>query len=96
MDIRVYSIGLFERPHFLEKLGADTGGRAFWVHNMDDLPETVDKLGEELRNQYVLGYSTNNRHNDGKYRKVQVELLETIRRMSFNVFWRRGYFAPAD
>ena len=96
MDVRVYSIGLFERPHFLEKLAADTGGRAFWVKAMDDLPETVDKLGEELRNQYVLGYSTNNRQNDGKYRKVRVELLETIRRMSFNVFWRRGYFAPTD
>jgi VWFA-related protein len=96
MDVRVYSIGLFERPRYLEKLGADTGGRAYWVRNIDDLPETVDRLGQELRNQYVLGYSTQNRHNDGKYRKVRVELLETIKRMPLNVFWRRGYFAPAD
>jgi hypothetical protein len=44
----------------------------------------------------VLGYSTQNAINDGKYRKVRVELLETIRRMPLHVFWRRGYFAPPD
>ena len=37
-DVRVYSIGLFERPKFLEKLAADSGGRSYWVHRLEDLP----------------------------------------------------------
>jgi Ca-activated chloride channel homolog len=95
-DVRVFAIGLFERPRFLEKLAADTGGRAFWAHKLEDLPDTIERLSEEFRNQYVLGYSSKNEQKDGKYRKVRVELLESIRRIPLNLFWRRGYFAPPD
>jgi VWFA-related protein len=95
-DVRVYSIGLFDRPRFLEKLAGDSGGQCFWAHKLQDLPETVDRLSREFRNQYVLAYSSNNARNDGKYRRVRVELLETIRRIPLNVLWRRGYYAPPD
>jgi len=95
-DVRVYAIGLFERPHFLERLAMDTGGRTFWAHNMEELPATVERLSREFRSQYVLGYAPKNEQKDGKYRKVRVELMETIGRMTFNVFWKRGYYAPAD
>jgi hypothetical protein len=54
----------------------------------------VDKLSQEIRSQYVLGYSSNNEHNDGKYRKVMVAVKEALRELRFNVFWRRGYIAP--
>jgi VWFA-related protein len=95
-DVRIYSIGIFERPRLLEKLAADTGGRAFWARRLEDLPDTVERLSREFRSVYVLGYSSTNQQNDGKYRKVRVELLETIKRIPLNVFWRRGYFAPPD
>jgi VWFA-related protein len=95
-DVRIYAIGLFERPRFLEKLAADTGGRAYWAHKLEDLPATVERLSQEFRNQYVLGYSSKNEQKDGKYRKVRVELLESIRRIPLNLFWRRGYYAPPD
>jgi len=95
-DVRVYSIGLFERPHFLEKLAMDTGGRAIWAHKLQDLPEVVDKLSRDFRNQYVLGYSPAERPKDGKYHSVRVEIVNTIKLMHLNVFWRRGYFAPPE
>lgn len=95
-NVRVYSIGLFERPKFLERLAADSGGSSVWAHHLKDLPEAVEKLARNFRNQYVLAYSSNNESNDGKYRKVRVELLESIRRMPLYVFWKRGYFAPED
>jgi Ca-activated chloride channel family protein len=95
-DVRVYSIGLFERPRFLEKLSADSGGRSYWVHKLDELPDEVDQLSRDLRNQYVLGYSPNNGQKDGKYHALRVELMETIKRMPLHVFWRRGYYAPGE
>jgi VWFA-related protein len=95
-DVRVYSIGIFERPEFLEKLGMDSGGRAFWAHKLKDLPDVVEKLSRDLRNQYVLGYSPGQRPRDGKYRKVRVEVVDAIKHMPLNVFWRRGYFSPGD
>jgi Ca-activated chloride channel family protein len=95
-DLRVYSIGLFERARLLDQMAADSGGSAFYVHKLDELPQTVDRLSQEFRNQYVLGYSSKNQQRDGKYRKVRVELLETIGRIPFNVSWRRGYYAPPE
>src|SRR5256885_5592375 len=41
-DVRIYAIGLFERPQFLEKLAALTGGETFWAHHLNDLPDAVD------------------------------------------------------
>jgi len=95
-DIRVYSIGIFERSRLLENLAADTGSRAFRIHRLEDLPKTIEQLSRELRTEYVLGYSSNNLQKDGKYRKVRVEVMESPRRLPLNIFWRRGYFAPAD
>ena len=95
-DVRIYSIGLFERSHFLEQLGMDSGGRAFAVHKLENLPEIVNKLSRDFRNQYVLGYYPKEAQNDGKYRRVRVEMIETIKKMPLNVFWRRGYYSPAE
>lgn len=95
-DVRVYSIGLFERPRFLEKLAADSGGRSYWVHKLDELPDEVEQLSRDLRNQYVLGYSSQTAQKDGKYHALRVELMETIKRMPLHVFWRRGYYSPGQ
>jgi VWFA-related protein len=95
-DVRVYSIGIFERPRLLEDLAADSGGRAFWVHKLKDLPDMVERLARELRSEYMLGYFSTNGQNDGKFRKVRVELVETLQRIPFSLFWRGGYYAPTD
>lgn len=95
-DVNVYSIGMFERPRFLEKLAMDTGGRAIWAHKLQDLPEVVEKLSRDFRNQYVLSYSPEEQLNDGKYHNIRVEIIKTIKLMPLNVFWRRGYLAPSE
>jgi VWFA-related protein len=95
-DVRVYAVGLFERPKFLEKLAALTGGEALWAHSLKELPDAIDRISREFRNQYMIGYSSNNPQNDGKYRKVRVELTESPLRKALHLFWRRGYFAPPE
>lgn len=95
-DVRAYSIGLFERPRFLEKLAAQTGGQAVWAHSLKDLPNAIERISREFRNQYMIGYSSNNPQNDGKYRKVKVELIESPFHKALHLFWRRGYFAPPE
>ena len=92
-DVRIYSIGLYERPDYLAKLGMDSGGKAYWAHSLDDLPKTVERLSRDFRNQYVLGYEPQDPHNDGKFRQVRVQILKTIEGMPLNVFWRHGYFS---
>ena len=92
-DVRVYAIGLFDRPKFLEKIATLTGGETFWAHKLEDLPDAIAKLSRALRNQYVLGYSPNTPKNDGKYRKIRVELAHPFT-VPLRILWRRGYYAP--
>jgi Ca-activated chloride channel family protein len=92
-DVRIFAIGIFERPRFLEKLAAESGGKAYWAHKLSDLPGVIDRLSTEIRSNYVLGYSSNHLQNDGKYRRVTVELLRTML-APLRVSWRHGYYAP--
>ena len=95
-DVRIYAIGLFERPRFLEKLAIETGGRAYLAHTLKDLPEAVERISTELRNQYTLGYYSSYPRNDGKYRNVKVAVTPPPPLKSLNIQWRHGYYAPVD
>ena len=92
-DVRVYAIGLFERPKFLEKLADETGGGVIWVRNLNDLPDAMDRLSAQIRNEYSLGYYSDHAQNDGKYHKVKIEVKPPDAR-PLQVSWRRGYTAP--
>ena len=95
-DVRIYSIGLLlgmlQGGRFLEKVSEETGGRMIRVRKLDELPEAIDKLSRDLRSQYVLGYYSSNAQNDGRFRRVRVQVNHTTVRAS----WRRGYYAPMN
>ena len=95
-DSRIFAIGLFTRSKPLQQLAEETGGRLLEAHNIEELPELVQKLSTEIRSQYMLGYSSHNPENDGRYRKVKVELRPAPELPPLHVSWRRGYRAPGD
>jgi Ca-activated chloride channel homolog len=108
-DVQIYAIGIFEPvtgrgrtaeefsgPGLLTELSEQTGGRHFTVDNLAELPDVAAKIGIELRNQYVLGYTPKNTARDGKYRKVQVKLVKTTGLPPLRAMFRTGYYAPAQ
>ena len=90
----LFAIGLFERAHFLEKMAEETGGRVIWVHKIAQLPEAIERLSLEIRNQYVVSYFSDHAANDGRYHKVRVEVQPPPALAPVRVSWRRGYTAP--
>ena len=81
----------FEDGRFLRQLSGETGGSYAFGDNLQQLDELYDKLLEELFSQYTLGYVSTNTKQDGKYRKIKVEVdLEDVK-----VRARRGYYGPA-
>ncbi len=93
-DVRVYAIGLFQRPEFLEKIAGETGGRAIWVHRMSELPEAIQALSRQIRSEYVIGYMSHRPENDGRYHKVRVEVeAPGVARLPIRTAWRHGYLA---
>jgi Ca-activated chloride channel family protein len=85
-DVQIYAIGIFEAqpcnmspeechgPALLSELTQMTGGRAFAVNQLGQLPDIATKISMELRNQYVVGYRPSNRAHDGKWRKIKVKM----------------------
>ncbi len=95
-DVRVYAIGLFTRARCLERMAQETGGRMITVHNLAELPAAMEKLSLEMRNLYTVGYFPANANNDGRYRKVRVEVRPPAGAPPVRVSWRRGYIVPND
>lgn len=106
-DVQIYAIGIFEPasargrtaeelsgPSLLSEVAEQTGGRHFPVENLNELPDIAAKIGIELRNQYILGYTPSNQERDGKYRRVQVKLVQPRGLPPLKPFWRLGYYAP--
>lgn len=108
-DVQIYAMGVFQSlgvsglskedingARLLSKLAEQTGGRAFSVSDANDLPSVAARIAVELRNQYVLGYRSKNRKNDGKYRKVEVKITPPPGVADLKAHWRLGYYAPAQ
>ncbi len=106
-DVQLYAVGIYDPlgyrnrtseevngPSMLAELTEMTGGRAFPVENLNDLPDIAAKIGMELRNQYVLGYKPGNNDRDGKWRKIKVRLKPPRGLPPLNVYSRAGYYAP--
>jgi Ca-activated chloride channel homolog len=106
-DVQVFAIGIFEGlsargrtpeeaagPGLLNELADQTGGREYAVENVAELPDIAAKIGIELRNEYILGYTPKNRERDGKYRRVQVKLNQPRGLPPLKAYFRLGYYAP--
>lgn len=73
----------------IQQLVDETGGKAYFPLKLDDLASDFQRIGDELRSQYVLSYAPTNSVLDGTYRKVRVEMVDK----KYKARTRQGYFA---
>jgi len=106
-DVLIYAIGIFESegersrtpeeiagPGLMSQIAEQTGGRHIPVDDLAELPDIAAKIGVELRNRYVLGYSPSDPQRDGRYHRVQVKVVPPHGLPPLRAFWRLGYYAP--
>ncbi|HKZ32161.1 MAG TPA: VWA domain-containing protein, partial [Vicinamibacteria bacterium] len=74
-----------------EVAASESGG--FTVRNTNDLSSGIQRIANETRVYYLLGYIPTNNARDGKFRKIQVKLAASKGR---EVRARKGYFAPTE
>jgi Ca-activated chloride channel homolog len=99
-DALIYAIGIGDRYTYgidegsLKKLTGATGGRAYFPRDENELREAFAQIERELREQYLVAYSSSNKTRDGSYRKVVIELIHPeLRKDNLKLNYRPGYFA---
>jgi VWFA-related protein len=103
-DVINYSVAIIDRPFYwghgggfsgdsvLKKLSDDTGGRVIEVTRAKDTAAAFQQIANELRTQYLLGYTPTNTRHDGSFRKIRVQ----VRDADYKVQARRGYYASTQ
>jgi Ca-activated chloride channel family protein len=59
-----------------------------------DVADIATRISAEVRDEYIIAYSTNDARMDGKWRKVRVKLLPPPGLPPLTVHARSGYYAP--
>ena len=105
-QVQIYSIGIFDiyapteeeqnGPMLLHEISEQTGGRLFKVLDVQDLSDIAQRISEELRNEYVLGYTPTDRRRNGAWRKLKVRLLPPPGLPQLEERSREGYYAPSQ
>jgi len=81
---------LTDGDKILQALAEETGGRSFYPYHVDDLDQSFQDIGDELRNQYSIAYNPSTHAFDGRYHKIKIEVPE---HKGYQVRARKGYFA---
>jgi VWFA-related protein len=74
----------------LATLSSDTGGKAFFDSN--DFTGIFAQVQKDSSVYYVLGFTSNNRLKDGRFRHLKV----TVNRSDLKLDFRSGYYAGRD
>ena len=77
---------VFNNP--LELMAKGTGGMDYSPRTEDGLQESIAKIGEDIRSQYLLTYRANNRNKGGIFHHIRVEVPYD----KLEVRHRPGYF----
>ena len=104
-DVVIYTIGLFDiggaddRPEkaaarkSLQRLAAESGGESYFPTQLADVNRIVARVARDIRNQYVIGYTSNNPAMDSTYRQIRIAVSAPPRA---TVRTRSGYYATPE
>jgi VWFA-related protein len=70
-------------------MAEETGGHMFEVNRKTTLESVFDQIQQEMRSQYLIGYTPTNGKRDGGYRKIELRLHDKDLKAQV----RKGYYA---
>jgi VWFA-related protein len=93
--IQVYAVGLdqpfpYKQTSVLDDYAKASGGDAYFVKSIQNIEKSYSTATEEARNQYILGYVSNNEVQGAGpvFRDIKVQIAEG----GYKTLHRKGYF----
>jgi VWFA-related protein len=97
-DVLIYGIGV-RGDEFgtnfgvLKKFADETGGKFFSPRaRFSEIQTAFQSIGEELKGQYSLAYTSGNTKKDGSFRAIEIR----CKTAGVRIRARKGYFAPKE
>jgi VWFA-related protein len=92
-DVTFFPVGLGPRidQDRLSLLATFSGGEVYFPQDVEQLRAQFERITENLRHRYIVGYTSTNPVRDGKWRAVEIR----PRAPGVRITSRKGYFAPA-
>jgi Ca-activated chloride channel family protein len=103
-DVQIHTIGVAARSPgkkpvelvdesrglaLMTDLAEDSGGLNFTVVNAEDIQPATSKIGQAIRDQYVVGYRPAGKRDSGKWRSIQVKVAVP----QLRAYARKGYYS---
>ena len=82
-----------QAQHVLTALTRETGGQVFFPNSLSELDSLYDRVAQELRSQYNIGYVSSNKRKDGRWRRI---VVRTPTREALQIRHKLGYYSPAS
>jgi len=101
--VAVYTVGLLSQSggeiaeDSLIRIAEASGGQAYFPSNVDEARIYMERVANDLREQYTLGYFPTNPARNGSWRSVRVEIVSAPGIKStakLNAVYRHGYYGP--
>ncbi len=101
-DVTVSAIGLIQHQMAsdkmdmrsrLQQITEETGAEAFFPMSVKDLDKEYEKVRDQIKAQYTIGYVSSNTRADGTWRKVEIRVNRAGLK-DCKLRTRKGYFAP--
>jgi len=83
-----FSVG-YSGAGVLKHMAEETGGRMFEVGRKNTLDQIFTQIQEEMRTQYLIGYTPTNNVKDGSYRRIDLHTHDKDQKVQV----RKGYYA---
>lgn len=77
----------------LDAVAKATGGLAYYPKDLGEVEDITKRIAQEIRNQYIVGYSPDDAALDGSFRRIQVKVKGVP---DERVRTRSGYYATPD
>ena len=104
-DVQIFAIGIVNLYSdlargrsgrgIIEQITQITGGRAYFPNSVYELKDICTKIAIELRNQYILGYSSTNRAKNGCWRKIKIKINAPKGLRFLSIRAKTGYYGPS-
>lgn len=105
-DVLIYAVGIYDTysstqeellgPELLKSVSEVTGGQAYTLSSVPEMPEVARSIGTRLRYQYMLTFRPQEKARDGKWHKINVKLRLPKAWSLLRVSARTGYYAQAE